>query len=268
MNKKVIISLVLVALMGFGTAIGTYAWFTSQATSNDNVFTAGTLTVGLNTNELEGVEKNFAVTGNLQPGDTITRDAIGNAGYAKIEIVNEGNLDLFYFDNFVLKGNDKLAEAIIIKNWKNALYENATTIASDRWPDHFIQDGVFQYGHYRNDYNEDGIMDNSVDYNGDGKLSLAEWLDARNTQMGPEKGWDFGVLKPGAKFVQEFELVFDEAAGNEFKGAQLTGMFKAVATQFKPAAIDDLMAKQAIPYTVPGSTIVTQQTITDRYAEQ
>lgn len=45
MNKKVIISLVLIAVMAFGTAIGTFAYFTSQATSIDNVFQAGTLKI-------------------------------------------------------------------------------------------------------------------------------------------------------------------------------------------------------------------------------
>lgn len=45
MKKKAIISLVLIALMAFGIGAGSFAWFTSQATSTDNVFTAGTLII-------------------------------------------------------------------------------------------------------------------------------------------------------------------------------------------------------------------------------
>lgn len=45
MKKKAIISLVLISLMAFGIGAGSFAWFTSQATSTDNVFTAGTLEI-------------------------------------------------------------------------------------------------------------------------------------------------------------------------------------------------------------------------------
>lgn len=45
MKKKAIISLVLIAMMAFGIGAGSFAWFTSQATSTDNVFEAGTLTI-------------------------------------------------------------------------------------------------------------------------------------------------------------------------------------------------------------------------------
>lgn len=45
MKKKAIISLVLIAMLAFGIGAGSFAWFTSQATSTDNVFTAGTLTI-------------------------------------------------------------------------------------------------------------------------------------------------------------------------------------------------------------------------------
>ena len=48
MKKKAIISLVLIAMLAFGIGAGSFAWFTSQATSADNVFTAGTLEIKAN----------------------------------------------------------------------------------------------------------------------------------------------------------------------------------------------------------------------------
>lgn len=45
MKKKAIISLVLIAVMAFGIGAGSFAWFTSQATSTNNEFKAGTLTI-------------------------------------------------------------------------------------------------------------------------------------------------------------------------------------------------------------------------------
>ena len=76
MKKKVIISLVLIAIMAFGIGAGSYAWFTSEAKSEDNVFTAGTLKI--EANETKRFEKDI---NNIYPSwedsNTIT---IVNAG--------------------------------------------------------------------------------------------------------------------------------------------------------------------------------------------
>ncbi|MDD2482403.1 MAG: TasA family protein [Lutispora sp.] len=48
MKKKAIISLVLIAMLAFGIGAGSFAWFTSQAVSEDNVFTAGELEIEAN----------------------------------------------------------------------------------------------------------------------------------------------------------------------------------------------------------------------------
>jgi len=48
MRMKVLISLILIAAMAFGIGAGSYAWFTSTAKSEDNVFTAGTLEIEAN----------------------------------------------------------------------------------------------------------------------------------------------------------------------------------------------------------------------------
>jgi len=46
MKIKVILSLILVGILAFAAGLGTVAYFTSQATSDDNVFATGTLIIG------------------------------------------------------------------------------------------------------------------------------------------------------------------------------------------------------------------------------
>jgi predicted ribosomally synthesized peptide with SipW-like signal peptide len=249
MNKKVIISLVLVALMGFGTAIGTYAWFTSQATSNDNVFTAGTLTVDLKANG-GNAENSFSIGGLLQPGDIVTKDATGRPGMAKIEIVNTGNVNLGFFDNFALTSFDKdLADKIYFKNWKNSYHVKKGDVYVQVWEDQFITNGVAKY-HDREDAEGNNLPNsNNIDLNEDDKISLNEWLDASNRdQVAIANGWHVGGLLPNAKFVQEFELAFDESATSAYMGRSLTGEFKVIAGQVnKVEAVDNLMDINTIP---------------------
>lgn len=56
MSKKLIISLMLIGILAFGAGLGTFAYFTSTATSSDNVFETGTLVIdnpGTLTTDLE-----------------------------------------------------------------------------------------------------------------------------------------------------------------------------------------------------------------------
>lgn len=46
MNKKLIIILAMIGILAFGAGLGSYAWFTSEAVSSDNVFQTGTLKIG------------------------------------------------------------------------------------------------------------------------------------------------------------------------------------------------------------------------------
>lgn len=50
MKKRALLSLLLIGVLAFGAGLGTYAWFTSQATSTDNVFETGTLKIDDNGN--------------------------------------------------------------------------------------------------------------------------------------------------------------------------------------------------------------------------
>lgn len=84
MKKKAIISLILIAVMAFGIGAGSYAWFTSQATSTNNVFAAGTLVIGV-----PEVDDNVGVFNveTWEPGKSETKT---------IEVKNLGTLPFKY----------------------------------------------------------------------------------------------------------------------------------------------------------------------------
>ncbi len=83
MNKKLIISLVMIGIMAFGAGLGSYAWFTSTATSSDNLFETGTLVIA--------VGSPMFATGdfkNIYPS--------WNSGEKTYEVKNDGTLPLKY----------------------------------------------------------------------------------------------------------------------------------------------------------------------------
>lgn len=96
MKKRLVISLVLVGLLAFGAGLGTYAWFTSSATSSNNQFTAGELEVN-NETAFDLTQVGTVILDNLQPGDeesfTFTVD-------------NTGSLDMKYRINLTSIAGD------------------------------------------------------------------------------------------------------------------------------------------------------------------
>jgi len=96
MSKKALLSLVLVGVMALGLGIGSYAWFTSEATSTDNIFKTGTLEISdLDSGELvEGVLN----VENIYPTWT---------GHKTITITNSGSLDFkFGLKNIELQSSN------------------------------------------------------------------------------------------------------------------------------------------------------------------
>ncbi|MCR4430422.1 MAG: CalY family protein [Tepidanaerobacteraceae bacterium] len=82
MRRNIIISLVLIGLLAFGIGFGTFAYFTSQATSQNNTFTAGTLTI-----DSPGQLTASLAVGNIYPGWTTSKT---------ITVHNSGSLDFKY----------------------------------------------------------------------------------------------------------------------------------------------------------------------------
>ncbi len=85
MKKRLFLTLVLVGLLAFGVGMGTFAWFTSTATSTDNVFETGTLDI-MGPGE-SGIVADMAV-GNIYPSWT--------SGAKTITVTNSGSLDFKY----------------------------------------------------------------------------------------------------------------------------------------------------------------------------
>ena len=111
MKRKAILSLMLVAVLMIGASLGTYAWFTSTATSSDSQFSTGTLKLAT-----EG-KKSFDIVEIkelLQTGAEIETEPI--------IIENKGNLDLAMFKRFNMSGSTELAKKIkvtkfVVNDW-------------------------------------------------------------------------------------------------------------------------------------------------------
>jgi len=88
--KKILISLMTIALVGALIGGGIYAYFSDVETSTGNVFTAGTLNLNLTDTSDDGSESETAtwVFSNIAPGET----GGGGAG-AGLTVSNTGSLD-------------------------------------------------------------------------------------------------------------------------------------------------------------------------------
>jgi predicted ribosomally synthesized peptide with SipW-like signal peptide/uncharacterized repeat protein (TIGR01451 family) len=117
MNKKLITALALAAIMTFGAGASSYAWFTSTATSANNTFKAGTLSVtgkggDVSTTRLGGGTADLT---NMEPGDTATYTYIidnmkdGTASSLNLVFANKVTPDL-HFLNDNIRHHDSLLE--------------------------------------------------------------------------------------------------------------------------------------------------------------
>lgn len=106
MSKKAILSLVLIGLLAFGAGLGSYAWFTSQATSTGNVFETGTLEIGGDDGVVQQLTSEMSVD-NIYPSWT--------SGVKTINVENTGSLEFKYRMSV-----EALAE--------NLLYDGATPL--------------------------------------------------------------------------------------------------------------------------------------------
>lgn len=200
MRRNIIISLVLIGLLAFGIGFGTFAWFTSSATSQNNTFTAGTLK--LNENGLSGFT-NLGNIGNIAPGDSTDE--------VSVVIENTGSLDLAWFGGFrvtpaVENGTTKLAEAIYIKYAKMEFLKEDGSIWEPA--DEFIVNGTGSgpYGAFYTQLAQNDPM---------GVVTLKSFLEANAMGAGP--GVQMGALKPGSKYKFTFVLGFAPNAGNEYQ---------------------------------------------------
>lgn len=84
MKKRLILTTIIIGILSFGIGMGTFAYFTSTATSKGNVFAAGTLKLGIPN---EGDNAGFINFENKQPGESVE---------AKLVVKNFGTLPFRY----------------------------------------------------------------------------------------------------------------------------------------------------------------------------
>src|SRR6267378_6617997 len=87
--KLVLFGALAIGVLATMTGRGTLAFFTTQVTSNANVFTAGTLHLNISDTTIGGGDTTTAVNSSIsfahmKPGDTV---------YAPIELTNSGTLN-------------------------------------------------------------------------------------------------------------------------------------------------------------------------------
>jgi predicted ribosomally synthesized peptide with SipW-like signal peptide len=107
MNRisKILASVFVIGVLGFAMGWGTFSYFSSTKTSNDNTFTAGILS-------MSSVTRTFSCPSNWAPGDSFT---------ATWDLTNNGNIDIKYlgidFHNY-RHGSADLADVIEVTEFK------------------------------------------------------------------------------------------------------------------------------------------------------
>ncbi len=86
MKKRMILVLALIGVLAFGAGLGTYAWFTAQVKSENNLFETGTFEIDGQYGQQTKDGTIFNATG-MKPGD-------GATTFTEFEITNTGSLDM------------------------------------------------------------------------------------------------------------------------------------------------------------------------------
>lgn len=95
MKRVVLIVILLLCVIGTGISLGTYAWFTSQATTENNVFQSGELVIGVPNN---GTNDGFINLANLFPGKSVN---------ASLDVKNMGDVLFKYKISTIKTGGDQ-----------------------------------------------------------------------------------------------------------------------------------------------------------------
>ena len=98
MNRRILLSLLIIALVMAATITGAMALFTDQETSSGNAFTTGTVDIALT----NGTPLPFTVSG-MVPGDVV---------YGGLQVSNSGNMELRYAMSTTADGASILDEQL------------------------------------------------------------------------------------------------------------------------------------------------------------
>jgi spore coat-associated protein N len=204
--KKILMSLVVIALAVGAVAGGTFAYFSDTAVSTNNQFTSGTLNLKLADNDegwSDGVTATWSSPSNWAPGEEVD---------VTIHLLNSGSIPVeaiyAWFNNL----NDPNGLSNVIE---------VTWLSDSTW---LAENSI---GPFRDRY--DGLQGNN-----DGKLSLAELVNgvgSANTPA-PNQARFYGDLEEtyvtpvlaanGGTFDIKMKYKFMETAGNEYQGTWAT----------------------------------------------
>lgn len=214
MNKKSVLSLVLAGSLAFGAGMGSYAWFTSTATSTANTFQAGTIIVDANNSSKNSGSFDIALkTNNIQPGEVLTT---GDGGYSTITVKNTGTLNMATFGRFTLADDNDLSKDMLITDYSVDFYrEGATT-----------------------PYRTDNFIDKGVRTNSQFASNMKDWVNGNGPLDIPGTNWDLEAMKPGDYYVIKFKLAYDPNATEQGKTCKLK--YEVKTTQVNAGAIKAL----------------------------
>jgi predicted ribosomally synthesized peptide with SipW-like signal peptide len=226
MDKKILVSMMVIGLVAALAGAGLYAYFSDTETSSENEFYAGTLDISLTESGEFGID-----IGNMAPGD-VTGDWV-------ITITNDGSLPLAWFGDWIIEGDAKLKEALYIDYAQmEFLKPDGTTWETT---DNFIKDGKGS-GPYPGWYNTLASQSKF------GVVTLDVWDG--NNGMGTTPYEHAGALNPGYSYRLTVRFGFAAGADNTYQGAgPLTISFKVDATQVNAGAIGQLSIN---PSAIPG----------------
>lgn len=229
--KKILMSLLTIAIVGALITGGVMAYFTDTATSETNTFTAGVLSI----DDSLVSQTTAIIIPNMAPGD-VTGDYV-------VTIENNGNINLAWFGDWQFTGGGSspdLKDALYIDYAKmeflspqsNVWLDEAGTVTGyeSDGSDIFIQNGT-GHGPYASAYTTlAGLSGFSV-------VTLNNWNN--NSLMVPGPPYEHvGALKPGYKYKLTVRFGFAPGAGNQYQTlGPVTAQLQVDATQINAAAI-------------------------------
>ncbi len=203
--KRILLSVMTIALVSAATFGATRAYFSSEAVSGGNTLSAGTLELTLGS-PVNG----FLTMSNMAPGDSVT---------GSIDVENTGSLNADHlaitFDNIVSDengdANPDMDSQLIVKSMKLGPYPITNDLVT--YMDGSKNGVHLGYGYYIK--LKDGNVNTDIDVNKDGKISLAE---LKGKTIFIHGGNPANFLKAGGKGTLTVTVEFDKDAGNEYQG--------------------------------------------------
>ena len=205
-----LIAVLLAAVLVIG-AVDTAAWFSDTASTEDNVFTAGTLDLALSNTAASGYGDGVTATWS-SPTDWAPSETVD----ATLYFTNKGNINILemMMDFNIVSRNGQgdgshLDDVIYISVWEECF--NGNCVGTGPTVGHFLP-----------------FIEQQCDANADDKLYLSELAACSNfagsTAPGPVTQDDVygdGILIEGGNqkdYALHLEFTFDENAGNIYQG--------------------------------------------------